>query len=135
MLIFKDKIQEAVDKAVFESKKEIKRLGEIIDRRDLEAELSVKRMESAHELELKQKDFEIAHLESEKLKELEAEKIDLTKQVAVLTKEIEMTKKIIELDADVIDVKDLVTKLIEKLPEVKISSLAVSTTNGSAKTE
>lgn len=48
-------------------------------------------------------------------------------QIAELKKENEMMKKIVDLNADIIDVKNLVSKLIEKLPEIKLNNLTVST--------
>lgn len=48
-------------------------------------------------------------------------------QIAELKKENEMMKKIVDLNADIIDVKNLVSKLIEKLPEIKLNNLTVNT--------
>lgn len=91
--------------------------------------LNVQRLEASHEIAIKEKDFELKHLESEKMKEANARIVELEKELAVEKKTNEMLNKITDLNADVIDVKDLVTKLIEKLPEVKINSLTTTCGN------
>ena len=79
-----------------------------------------------HALALKEKEFEIKHLADEKVKTAEDKAVKLEQDLAVAKKEIEMLVKITDLNADVIDVKDLVTNLINKLPEIKLTSLAGS---------
>ena len=85
-----------------------------------------KRMEHDHELALEKKDFEMEHLERKKIKEKEGEVIELTKQLAVAEEKIEMMEKIVDLNADLVDVKDLINSLIEKLPEFKINTLQLT---------
>lgn len=89
-------------------------------------DLERQRTNLEHELTLKEKEFELKHFESEKVKELNDQKVDLEKKLAIATKEIEMLVKITDLNADIVDVKDLVKNLIEKLPEIKISNLSVT---------
>lgn len=89
-------------------------------------ELELARLNSDHEIALKEKDFELKHLETEKMTELTARVVSLEKELAVEKKTNEMLVKITDLNADVVDVKELVTKLIEKLPEVKINSLTTT---------
>lgn len=88
-------------------------------------ELKIAEMESSRKLELKEKEFELKHFKDDEIQKLrmEASKKDL--EIAVLKKENEMLQKITNLNADIIDIKDLVTNLIGKLPEIKISSLSV----------
>ncbi len=88
-------------------------------------ELDLKEVGAEHVLALKEKEFELKHFKDEEVKKLQAEKIELEKKNAVLEKELEMNKQIVDLNADVIDVKDLVSKLIDKLPEVNISNLTL----------
>lgn len=96
-------------------------------------ELEIQRMESEHAIALKEKDFELKHFESEKTKELAAKVVSLEKELAVEKKTNEMLVKITDLNADVVDVKELVTNLINKLPEVKINSIATTCGNGQTK--
>lgn len=96
-------------------------------------DLRIQRMESEQEIALKEKDFELKHFESEKVKNLEARVVDLEKELAVEKKTNEMLNKLTDLNADVIDVKSLVTNLINKLPEVKINSLAVTSHGNNSK--
>lgn len=86
----------------------------------------VSRLELDHELALKQKEFDIAHFKDAQIKKAEDANFELKQEIAVVKKENEMLIKITDLNADVIDVKDLVKNLIDKLPEVKISSLSVT---------
>lgn len=89
-------------------------------------ELKEQRLVASHEIALKEKEFELKHFESEKVKELSAKIVTLEKDLAVEKKTNEMLVKITDLNADVVDVKDLVTKLVDKLPEIKISSLSTT---------
>lgn len=90
-------------------------------------ELKTQKLESDYAISIKEKDFQLKHFSSEEIKKLEAKIVSLEKDLAVQKQKNEMLDKITDLNADVIDVKDLVKNLINKLPEVKISSLAVST--------
>ena len=83
-----------------------------------------------HTLALKKKAYEIEDLPV--VKEIRAENERLTRKVEVMQKELQMTEKVVDLNADIIEIKDLFNTLITKLPEVKISSLAVSN-NGNCK--
>jgi hypothetical protein len=94
-------------------------------------QIEINELKSTHELEVKELNFKIAHNESEDTKKAKDELVKEQTKNAVLEQKVEMLDKIVDLNADVIDVKDLVTQLINKLPEVKISSLA----GGSSKSE
>ena len=82
-------------------------------------------LKNKHSLEKKDWEFQLAHLESEELKKIREEKINLIREKEVLAKELQMTKSIVELDSDVIDIKSLVEKLIDKLPNIDLKSLTV----------
>jgi hypothetical protein len=101
-------------------------------RRELHAEhqLEVKRLQQDKELALKEKEFEIRHFKDDENKKLTTTLAERDTTIAVLRKENEMLGKITDLNADIIDVKDLVSKLIGKLPEINLSSLTI---NGSGK--
>lgn len=57
--------------------------------------------------------------------EKDAELITARQELAVVKKENEMLKAINELDSDVLDIKELVTKIIDKLPQINLTSLSV----------
>lgn len=94
-----------------------------------ENELKIIKLVAEHDIALKEKDFELKHFESETTKVLKEKVNQLEKEKAVLQKEKEMLDKITDLNADVIDVKELVKNLINKLPEVKLTSLSVQGNN------
>jgi chromosome segregation ATPase len=114
-------------------------------------EADVERAESINErLEEELRDVKQAHKDEvkdlttdydNKIKDMErdaaikASKIELEKTNAVnkanqsaaeAQKEVQMLREMVDLSGDIYDVKDLVTGLLNKLPEVKIDTLAVS---------
>jgi len=97
--------------------------------------LEIKELKKDHELALREKEFEIKHLADERVKKAEEESTELARKVAVLEKENQMLGKITDLNADVIDVKKLVSDLIEKLPEIKINSVSFSGDSGTGRGE
>lgn len=119
-----------------ELQSEVKKLKELIidgDRArrsiDKDHELKIIELESEHNLALKEKAFELKHLKDEEIKKAKDEVIEMTKKLAVLTKENEMLKSITDVNADIIDVKDLVSKLVEKLPTIDLKSLTINNTD------
>lgn len=105
---------------------ENKNLREKIQRMETDHTLAIRELESDHKLALKDKEFELKHFKDETIKALEAKIVGLEKEKAVLETKNQMLKEVNDLDADIIDVKDVVNKLIEKLPEIKLSSLTVN---------
>ena len=100
-------------------------------KRELESTHSMKVAEirHSHALELKEKEFELKHFKDDEVKKLQTELAKIQQDNAVLKKENEMLGKITNLNADIIDIKDLVAKLIGKLPEVNLSNLTVNVPN------
>lgn len=96
-------------------------------------ELEIKELEHNHKLELQTKEFDMKHFKDNELKSAIDEKITLEQKIAVLTKENEMLIKITDLNADVIDVKELVNSLIKKLPEINLTSLTVAANGNGTK--
>lgn len=124
--MFKKLTQEDIDSAVASAVNETRKENDgRVKELELNHNIEVKELESNHKLELKQKEFDIKHFKDEEMKALGAKVGEKDQKIAVLEKENEMLKKITDLNADVIDVKDLVTQLIKKLPEVNITSLSV----------
>ena len=71
------------------------------------------------------KEFEMKHFKDKEIKNAIDEKIALEKKVAVLEAENKMLNKITDLNGDVLDVKNLVNSLINKLPTINLKSLTV----------
>ena len=68
------------------------------------------------------------HLKDEEVKKAREEVTKVSKELAVLKKENEMLKSITDVNADIIDVKDLMNKLVEKLPSIDLKSLTIQNT-------
>ncbi|MBW2968548.1 hypothetical protein KY314_00310 [Candidatus Woesearchaeota archaeon] len=105
--------------------KKIKELEGQLAKLQLDNELAIKKLENEHKLELKDKEFELRHYKDNTIKNLQSEVNEKEKEIEVLKKENEMMKKITDLNADIIDIRKLVEKLIDKLPEINLQSLTV----------
>lgn len=90
--------------------------------------LAIEKLKADHSIALKEKEFDLKHFKDEELKKAQETLTKEKQDNAVLRKENEMLVKITDLNADVIDVKDLVNNLIEKLPTVNLTSLTVQST-------
>lgn len=89
-------------------------------------ELQIKELESNHKLALREKEFDLKHFKDDEVKKLNDLISKQGQEIAVLKKENEMLGKITNLNADIIDIKDLVNKLVDKLPTINLSSLSVN---------
>lgn len=94
--------------------------------------LEIETVNHEHEIALKDKEFDLKHFKDDEMKTMSDKVVTLEKQLEVAKKENEMLAKMTNLNADVIDIKDLVSQLIKKLPEINLSSLTVNT-NGVSK--
>lgn len=83
-------------------------------------------IEHKHKLEKEQLEFNMKNHKDKELLEKDAKITTLESENAVLTKSIEMMKEMVDINADIVDVKDIINKLIEKLPQLNITSLAVT---------
>lgn len=90
-----------------------------------EHRIKIAELENAHKLAMKEKEFELKHFKDEEVQGLKAQVNEKETKIQVLEKENEMLTKITNLNADIIDIKDLVANLIGKLPEIKFSNLTV----------
>lgn len=109
------------------SEKEVTHQYEMIIREiKKDHELALKEKEKNHELALKEKEFELRHFKDDEMKNLEKAVATKDQEIAVLKKENLMLEKITNLNADIIDIKDLVANLINKLPEIKLSNLTLN---------
>ena len=100
-----------------------------IKEQEFNHKLEVAQLKSDQKLELEQKAFELKHFKDAEVQKLTKELNDAKSEIAVLKKENEMLDKITDLNADVIDVKDVVNKIIDKLPTMNISSISVGAQN------
>lgn len=105
--------------------KDVEALEKKMRELQLDCDLKLKKAAKDHELVLAQKDFDMKHLKDNEILKLKAEIVSKDNQITKLETKNLMLDKLVDLNADVIDVKSLVTQLIGKLPEVKISSLSV----------
>lgn len=83
-------------------------------------------------LDAKNKMREEFRLSSEKQS---AENLALKIENASLKVRVEMLEKATEVSGDILDVKDLVNKLVEKMPEIKLSTLSVNIADKESKKE
>jgi hypothetical protein len=88
-------------------------------------QLQIAELKKDNELAIKEKEFELKHFKDEEIQKLQKEVSVKEQKIAVLEKENEMLGKITNLNADIIDIKDLVNKLIEKLPTLNLSNLTI----------
>lgn len=86
-----------------------------------------------HELVVEQYEFNLEHFETKELRHAKDTIIEQDKDLAVIRKELEMIERVVDINADLIDVKDLVKNLIEKLPEINITSLPGAQKEGKKK--
>ena len=82
-------------------------------------------VDARHRREIEDKEHEIKHFSDNEIKGLREQVQTLEREKSVLAKELEVTKTIVDLNADIIDVKDLVKNLIDKLPQINLDKLAV----------
>lgn len=94
-----------------------------MDRVKHDHELEVESLRSGHALELKEKEFQIKHVADERVLKADEARKEAEKALAVAQTKVESLEKIVDVNADIIDVKELVTQLINKLPEVNITSV------------
>lgn len=89
-------------------------------------EIEKKKIMASHEIELNEKEFEIRHKTDDEILDLKKEVNAKDQEIAVLKQKVEMLDKIVDINSDIIDVKQLVSDLIGKLPEIKITNLGGS---------
>lgn len=88
--------------------------------------IEIKSLKQDHVLALKEKEFERKHFKDEDMKTLRDKIVVLEREKAVLEKENKMLDKIVDLNADIVDVKDLIGTLIKKIPTMDLKSLTIN---------
>lgn len=122
---------------------EIARLNRVLNQRDLDArakqqdnertalelrsenERKLADLKSQHAREILDLKKENEHLTFDVTKKLSDENIELTKQCAVLTERNAQLEKMTDINADIVDVKDIINQLIKALPKIDLKSLTV----------
>lgn len=104
-----------------------RRYGEEINQIRQEHELKLQRTKFDHELALKEKEFQLKHFKDNELMKVREEKAAAEAKNQVLEKENKMLQDIVDLNADIVDIKQLINKLIDKLPNVDIKSIVART--------
>ena len=77
-------------------------------------------------LELVDKRYTLEFFKDNELAKARSERDEAERKVAVLEQKVEMLDKIVDLDSDILDVKDVVSKLIEKLPTINLDGIAAA---------
>lgn len=86
-------------------------------------------IEKDREIERREAKFAMEHAVAEGTKELIAENIKFKQENAVLKKENLVMEKVVNINKDIVDVKELVRNLVQKLPTIDLKSLSI-TNNG-----
>ena len=92
----------------------------------LDHELVVKELQSKHKLELDQRDFDLKNHKDAEIAKAYAERDQAVSESAILKKELEVTQKIVDINSDIVDVKDIINKLITALPKIDLNSITVN---------
>jgi len=94
---------------------------------------SIQGLKQTHRLELAQRDFDMKHFKDEQLKKAEEIVVEFKQELAVLRKENDMMEKAVNINSDIVDIKDVLNKIIDKLPTINLTSLGGGTSNGTTK--
>lgn len=92
----------------------------------MDHELAIKELKKAHELNLAQRDFDMKNQKDVEVLKYKAEADKAREDMSVLKKELEVTLKIVDINSDIVDVKDIINKLITALPKIDLTSLTVN---------
>ena len=93
--------------------------------------MEIKNLNADHEIDLKKAKAETENAVLEAKNAAMKEIVETQKENAVLKERDDIWAKMLDLNADVLDVKDLVNKLIGALPKVNITgSLSAKAVNG-----
>lgn len=88
---------------------------------------AISELEHNHKLTLAQKEYDLKHFKDDEIVKLRTELATANEGLAVAKKENEMLDKLVNVNADIVNVKELITSLIAKLPEVNLKELTIHT--------
>lgn len=94
-------------------------------------QMRLNELEAEHKIELREKDFQMKHAKDEEVVKLQKLLAEEKERNAVLNAEKIMLDRIVDLNGDIVDVKSLVERLIDKLPQIDLKSLTVNNHGGS----
>lgn len=77
-------------------------------------------------LQLAQRDFDLKNTSDKRVLDAEARATKAENDMLVLAKELEVTQKIVDINSDIVDVKDIINKLITALPKIDLNSITVN---------
>ena len=97
-----------------------------VKKSDSEHEIAVNELKKQHELELAQMKFEMKNQKDSEVLKYKAEADKAREDMLVLKKELEVTQKIVDINSDIVDVKDIINKLITALPKIDLNSITVN---------
>lgn len=88
-------------------------------------DIAIKEIKANHVLDLAQRDFDLKNNKDKEINAANKERDVSLANEAVLKKEVEMLRNMVEVNAAIIDVKDLVNKLVAALPKIDLKSISV----------
>lgn len=98
---------------------------------DLKREFAMREKETAknHELAMKDLQFKMEREVEAKTTELKAEVVALEQKLAVAENTVEMMDELTDLQTGMLDVKEVVSSLIKKLPDINIKSITAGSSS------
>lgn len=109
-----------------ELRKEIVRLNEKLDMAKVESSIELKKQAAQHEIDMREKEFQLKHASDARVMEAEKNVHKMEIEMAQLKNENKMLREIVDINGDLVDIKQLVNKLIEKLPTVDLKNITVN---------
>ena len=83
----------------------------------------VEKLKKDHELALADAELNNKYNESRKVTEATEARIEAEKELAVASAKNEMLEQMVDLNGDIVDIKDMANKIIDKLPTINLTSL------------
>lgn len=84
--------------------------------------LDIAQINSNHALAMKEKEFEMKHFKDAEIQKLEKDIVEKDKTIVKLETENKSLSSIVEVDAHILDVKEVVNQLFSKIPNVNITA-------------
>jgi len=105
---------------------EKKRVIEDKRRVQMEHEMELRRIDLERGFEARERELNNKFFKDEEVKKLNEQLSNKTLKLAVAEKEVQMLTEIINIEGDVVDVKEIMEKIIQKLPEINLSTLQLT---------
>lgn len=113
-------LRNSLEEAVRLRKEDQQKHGQEISTLKSEHAIEIKKLESDQIIALQEKEFEIKHVADERVLDLQGKLTETEKKLAVSESENKMLHEMVDQDASVLEVKELVSSLINKLPNINI---------------